>query len=64
MPKQLYYEDVEVGTEITPVAKVATTQMLVRWAGSSGDFNPLHYEDTFAADQGLAGAPNDQLDRG
>jgi hypothetical protein len=56
MPKQLYYEDVEVGTEITPVAKVATTQMLVRWAGSSGDFNPLHYEDTFAADQGV-GSP-------
>jgi len=53
MPKQLYYEDVEVDTEITPVAKVATTQMLVRWAGSSGDFNPLHYEDTFAADQGV-----------
>lgn len=56
MPKQLYYEDVEVGTEVTPVAKVATTQMLVRWAGSSGDFNPLHYEDTFAASQGV-GSP-------
>lgn len=53
MPKQLYYEDVEVGTEITPVAKIATTQMLVRWAGASGDFNPLHYEDTFAANQGV-----------
>ncbi len=40
--KQLYYEDVEVGSEVTPLAKVATTQMLVKWAGVSGDFNPLH----------------------
>ena len=54
--KQLYYEDVEVGTEVTPVAKVATTQMLVKWAGASGDFNPLHYEDSFAAAQGV-GSP-------
>jgi len=53
MPKQLCYEDVEVGIEVTPIAKVATTQMLVRWAGASGDFNPLHYEDTFAASQGV-----------
>jgi acyl dehydratase len=41
--KQLYYEDVEVGGEVTPLAKVATSQMLVKWAGASGDFNPLHY---------------------
>lgn len=51
--KQLYYEDVEVGAEVTPLAKVASTQMLVKWAGGSGDFNPLHYEDTFAASQGV-----------
>ena len=53
MVKQLYWEDVEVGSEITPLRKVATTQMLVKWAGASGDFNPLHYEDTFAASQGV-----------
>ncbi|TET40013.1 MAG: hypothetical protein E3J65_02370 [Dehalococcoidia bacterium] len=56
MKKQLYYEDVEVGSEVTPLAKIATTQMLVKWAGASGDFNPLHYEDTFAANQGV-GSP-------
>lgn len=27
--------------------------MLVKWAGASGDFNPLHYEDAFAAAQGV-----------
>ena len=53
MAKQLYWEDVEVGNEITPLPKVATTQMVVKWAGASGDFNPLHYEDTFAASQGV-----------
>jgi len=53
MGKQLYWEDVEVGSEITPLLKVATTQMLVKWAGASGDFNPLHYDDAFAASQGV-----------
>ena len=54
--KQLYWEDVEVGTEVTPLPKVASRQMLVKWAGASGDFNPLHYEDAFAASQGV-GSP-------
>lgn len=53
MKKQLYWEDIEVGSEVTPLPKVATTQMLVKWAGASGDFNPLHYEDAFAASQGV-----------
>ena len=53
MAKQLYWEDVEEGAEVTPLAKVATTQMLVRWAGASGDFNPLHYDPSFAAAQGV-----------
>jgi len=53
MTKQLYWEDVEVGSEITPLSKVASTRMLVKFAGASGDFNPLHYEDTFAASQGV-----------
>jgi len=51
--KQLYYEDVDVGTEVTPLAKVATTRMLVQWAGASGDCNPLHYDDDFAKAQGV-----------
>lgn len=53
MAKQLYWEDVEVDSEITPLSKVATTRMLVKFAGASGDFNPLHYEDAFAASQGV-----------
>ncbi len=56
MPEQIYHEDVEVGTEITPLAKIATTRMLVQWAGATGDFNPLHYEDDFARAMGV-GSP-------
>jgi len=53
MTKQLYWEDVEVDSEITPLPKVATTRMLVKFAGASGDFNPLHYEDAYAEFQGV-----------
>jgi hypothetical protein len=45
---QLFWEDVEPGAEIGPLSKVATTQMLVKFAGASGDFNPLHYDEAFA----------------
>lgn len=51
--KQLYWEDVKEGTQVTPLAKVASSQMLVKWAGASGDFNPIHYEDTIARAQKL-----------
>ncbi|MFC1949261.1 MaoC/PaaZ C-terminal domain-containing protein [Chloroflexota bacterium] len=53
MIEQRYWEDIEEGEEVTPLAKVATTQMLVRWAGASGDFNPLHYDQHFAEAAGL-----------
>ena len=51
--KQLYWQDIEIESEVTPLSKIATTQMLMKWAGASGDYNPLHYEDTFAASQGV-----------
>ena len=51
--KQLYWEDVMIGSAIPPLSKVATTQMLVKWASASGDFNPLHYDNVFAASQGV-----------
>ena len=53
MVQQLYWEDVEVGSDINPLPKVASSQMVVKWAGASGDFNPLHYEDSFATSQGV-----------
>ena len=56
MSRQTYYEDLEVGSQIPTLKKVATTRMLVQWAGASGDFNPLHYEDDFAKATGT-GSP-------
>jgi len=53
MPKQCYWEDVAEGTEIPTLSKVATSRMLVKFAGASGDFNPLHYEDSFATGQNV-----------
>lgn len=50
--KQLYWENVEVGSEQPSLPKVATSQMLVKWAAASADFNPLHYEFPFAESQG------------
>jgi acyl dehydratase len=43
---------VNIGDEITPLAKIATTQTLIKWAGASGDFNPLHYDPAFTASTG------------
>ena len=47
--KQIFYEDVKVGTEVTPLAKIATTNMLVQWAGATGYFDPMFYDEVFAA---------------
>jgi len=55
MPDQLYYEDVTVGDEITPLVKQPTTRQLVMWAGASGDYNPIHYDKDFAQSQRLPG---------
>ena len=52
---QLYWEDINIGTALPALSKVATTRMLVQWAGASGDFVPLHYDDTFARAQGFPG---------
>lgn len=53
MVKQIYWDDIKEGSDVTPLPKIATTQMLVKWAGASGDMNPLHYDNSFAAGQGV-----------
>ena len=53
MTEQLYWEQIETDTEMPPLAKVATTRMVVEWAGASGDFNPIHYDTPFAAASGV-----------
>jgi len=45
----------EVGQEIGSQEFLITRDSLVRYAGASGDFNPIHYRDDFAQKVGLAG---------
>jgi acyl dehydratase len=55
MSEQLYYEDVTIGSEITPLVKQPTTRQLVMWAGAVGDYLPIHYDKDFAQSRGLSG---------
>ncbi len=54
MTAKIAYDDVEVGTELLlaqafPVTRAA----LVQYAGASGDFNPIHWNEKFAKEVGL-----------
>lgn len=51
----MYFEDVEVGTEIGPLVKLPTTQQLVRFAGAVDDYNQIHYDKDFALETKLPG---------
>ena len=53
---KVYFEDVKVGDEIPPVVKGPIAQIqLTRYAGASGDFNPIHQDDEFARAAGMGG---------
>ena len=44
-----------VGQELARTSHRISRDTLVRYAGASGDFNPIHYNDTVAAEAGLPG---------
>jgi acyl dehydratase len=47
--KKLYFEDVKEGDELLPFTVENLTRTdFVKYAGSSGDFNPIHHDQTFA----------------
>ena len=53
--KTLYFEDVKEGDEVPAfVVENLSRTDLVRYAGASGDFNPIHHDEEFAR---LAGNP-------
>ncbi len=55
-PTKLYYEDVQVGDEIPKLVKPSLTHLqLVRYAGASGDFNPLHTDPKIGEMVGTGG---------
>ncbi|MFI1096181.1 MaoC family dehydratase [Streptomyces sp. NPDC020917] len=53
MAATVAYDDVEVGTELPAQTFPVTRATLVRYAGASGDFNPIHWNEKFAREVGL-----------
>ncbi|MFG3125936.1 MaoC family dehydratase [Streptomyces sp. NPDC048201] len=53
MTAKIAYEDVEVGTELPAGTFPVTRATLVRYAGASGDFNSIHWNERFAKEVGL-----------
>ena len=55
MGNQVYFEDVQEGTEVPTLRKDPTTQQLVKYAGASGDYYQIHYDLNYARGQRAAG---------
>jgi acyl dehydratase len=53
MTAKVAYADVEVGTELPAQVFRLTRATLVEYAGASGDFNPIHWNEKFAKEVGL-----------
>ena len=47
------FDDVEVGDQVGPISVTVTRADLIRYAGASGDFNPIHWNERFARGVGL-----------
>jgi acyl dehydratase len=53
---KVYFEDVKVGDELPALVKGPIQQIqLTRYAGASGDFNPIHQDPEFAQAAGMGG---------
>jgi acyl dehydratase len=55
MAAQVRFQDVKVGDEIPPLAKVVKREDVKAYADASGDQNPLHQDDNFARSVGFPG---------
>ncbi|WP_062462934.1 MaoC/PaaZ C-terminal domain-containing protein [Demequina soli] len=49
------FAGLEVGQVVAEREVAVSRDALVRYAGASGDFNPIHYNDAFAESVGLPG---------
>ena len=49
------FDGLAVGQTVASRRIEVTRDTLVRYAGASGDFNPIHYNDVFAQSVGLPG---------
>ncbi len=48
-PRGLYFEDFEVGMKVVTAARTITEADIVTFAGLSGDFNQIHTDEVYAA---------------
>ncbi|MFD8072692.1 MaoC family dehydratase [Streptomyces sp. NPDC059718] len=53
MTAKISYDEVEVGTELPARSFPVNRATLVQYAGASGDFNPIHWNERFATEVGL-----------
>jgi acyl dehydratase len=53
MPSPPRYDEVQVGDALPSRTIEVRRDHLVRYAGASGDFNPIHWNQRFALDVGL-----------
>jgi len=53
MTATVFWADVAVGTELPPLRVQLQRVDLVKYAGASGDFNPIHWNERFAISVGL-----------
>lgn len=51
--EKLFFDDVQEGDEAPEVSHELTRTDLVRYAGASGDFNPMHHDEVAAQAAGL-----------
>ncbi|MEU4410812.1 MaoC family dehydratase [Streptosporangium sp. NPDC023963] len=53
MAATVKYDEVETGQQIPPAEYAVRRANLVMYAGASGDFNPIHWNERFAKTVGL-----------
>ncbi|MBV2154800.1 MaoC family dehydratase [Kitasatospora sp. SUK 42] len=53
MAATVRYAEVEAGGQLPLLTVLVTREQLVRYAGASGDFNPIHWNERFAREVGL-----------
>lgn len=53
LTKELFYEDVKIGTQIPSLVKKPTLPQLVQYCGATSDFYRLHYDKDFAISMGF-----------
>ncbi|UCG83318.1 MAG: MaoC family dehydratase N-terminal domain-containing protein [Dehalococcoidia bacterium] len=48
--KQVYYDEVEVGTQLAPIVKEFTLFTILKWGAAVNDYGPHHFDYKFATE--------------